>query len=313
MKAEKKLPNITVRQTKPIAEQIQYEIVSDRKINLTAEIAYKFLEMEVFQGERQVNDTHVQHLFDEYCAGRFMWEQCTIGICRVGDVAYRVNGQHTCWMRVNIKDKDLVCTVRELVYVVPDEHNLRMLYSTFDQGKSRSQAHNFKVMMTGKASTKEIRPSSMGWLGNGIKLWLWEDRKGERSAVTASDLSILIGEQYSQLFETVGIYFQARRNDYHQIKRAAVAGAMFASFNASAAKAREFWDAIVDGIGYTDKTDARYMLRKFLDTHGHNISEGATAVTQEEMYRICIQAWNRWRRNEPVMSLRTTDKRVKAI
>lgn len=302
-----------VRQNKAKAEQIEYKIVSDHKINLTQDLAYRFLEMKTFTGERAVNENHVQHLYDEWCQGRFMWEQCTIGICRVGDVAYRVNGQHTCWLRANITDKDVDCTVRELVYKVPDEHNLRLLYSTFDQGKSRSQSHNFKVMMMGKSSTQEINPSVLSHLANGIKMWLWEDRKRERTKVTASELSILISEQYSKLFQMVGLYFQARYPNYVAVKRAAAIGAMFATYNASPAKAKEFWDAIIDGLGFTGKTDARYLLRKFMDTHGHHISEGSTAVTQEEMYRICVQAWNRWRNGEEVSALRSTDKRVKAI
>lgn len=314
MKETKSTPAVQVRQSKPITEQIEYKIVSDRKINLTSELAYKFLEMETFSGERQVNDNHVQHLFDEFCSGRFMWEQVTIGICRVGDKAYRVNGQHSCWLRVNIKDgKDTSCIVRELVYEVPDENNLRMLYSTFDQGKSRSNAHNFKVMMMDKSAARDIRASYLGPLATGLKLWLWEERRHIRAKSGAADLSILIGDQYGQLFKTVGMFYQANIPQYPTLKRASIIAALFATFEASANKAQEFWSVVVSGLGLTEKTDARYMLRKFIDTHSHHISEGKTPVSQEEMFRVCIQAWNRWRKNEPVLSLRATEKRVKAV
>jgi len=101
------------------------------------------------------------------------------------------------------------------------------------------------------------------------------------------------------------------------MKRAGVVAALFATFDKLGGKAAEFWDPVANGLGISEKTDPRYMLREYLNTHGQ--SKGARAVASttmfvgaEDTYRICISAWNKWRTGEKQSrTYQTLEKRVK--
>ena len=100
------------------AESLKYRLISDELLSLTRAKAFEILEYDTFSAERPVQESHVQFLYNEWLAGRFLWHQAMVahgiimepgpGGTRVPHV-YRLNGQHTCWMRVNIpKDSEPV-------------------------------------------------------------------------------------------------------------------------------------------------------------------------------------------------------------
>jgi hypothetical protein len=312
------VPAVAVKQPANIADKLDAEIVSDRRINLTKDRAYKFLELKTFQGERQVNERHVQHLYNAWVSGRFMWEHVIIATCECEGTTYRLNGQHTCWVRVNIENDGVDANVREIVYRVKDQANLRALYSTFDQNKARTQQHIIRALLVGTPTTADIWPSVIGNLASGLRFYLYEK---ETQDVSTADVAELISGKYSDLFKQVGLFYQNHYDTYFPIRRKAVISAMFATFDAAPQKSQEFWGPVCDALGFIGKGDARWQLRKFLDSHHQSkaskgVRLGRTTggyVSDEDHYRICIQAWNRWRKGEEVAVLKPTDKRVKAI
>lgn len=306
----KNAPAVKVKPASGIAEKLDYEIASDRRINLTREKAYAFLELATFQGERQVNERHVQALYNAFNAGRFMWEHVLIALCECEGKVYRINGQHTCWMRVNI-DKDEEAPVREMVYKVKDEAALRAVYSTFDQNKQRTPGHVMKALLVGTPEVAEIWPSQIGQLAAGLKMHLYEGR-GEN--ISVPDMAEIVSHESNDLFKQVGVFYQAQYDNYINIRRKACIAALFATFAAAPQKAYEFWTPICEQLGFTGKDDLRYKLRRFIDEHkmSRSFSTGMM-VCDEDLYRICINAWNKWRKGEAVTNLRTTDKRVKAV
>jgi hypothetical protein len=290
---------------------IEYEVVSDVKIDFTHKKATELLEMETFKGEREALDSWVQTLYNAYCAGRFMWEQVTLGICRVkslGNRVFRVNGQHTCWMRLNIEE-EIPEKVRLITYQVDDEEQLRALYATFDQGRARSQGHLSKVLLVGRVSD-EIWPSLLPKLSNSMKFWLYGDTHRSARSISSEDIASVISGKYADLIRRVALVIQKYHDNEKMVRRIALQSAMLATYHLRPDNADAFWDPVLSGLGLTEKTDPRYKLRQFLLTHGHG--EGANNVPKEDSYRICLVCWNKWRTEEKMASSpRTSDTRPK--
>jgi hypothetical protein len=294
-------------------DPLVYKIVEDKDINLTIEKAYQFLELETFSGERPVRERHVQFLYDEWVNNRFLWHIVNLAAAKLGDKLYRINGQHTCWMRVSLP-ADAKCPCTERVYSVPDEEQLRNLYASFDRGASRSADHVNKVLLIGSEAGRGIPASYLSRLTNGFRMFFSEDWR--RTPMSPNDIAGLIEKNYSQLFHTVGLFFQIHYEESVPMRRAACIGAMFATFEKNVMASQQFWEPVFNGLGLNDKKDIRYMLRQFISTHVHQIergfSENGSVIGKEDLYRICINCWNHWRAGDVMKALRPTDKRYKA-
>ena len=93
-------------------------------------------------------------------------------------------------------------------------------------------------------------------------------------------------------------------------KRGSVVGGMFLTFAKSAKGSDEFWSAVRDGTGFTQKHDPRLKLRnslmtcKVAQTGDRRTDRGPKAVSSEEIIRWAIHAWNAWRKGESLTVLR---------
>lgn len=304
--------------TSSFSDPLKYKTVSDDTLSLTKARAFEFLELPTFQGERSVSETHVQFLFDEWQAGRFMWQHIILACAECAGVLYRINGQHTCWMRVAIPDKaePVKAECRRITYKVDTEEQLRTLYSTFDRNKTRSVGHVSKVLLMDTPAGRDLPGHVITKMVSGFKVYWSEDwQHMARDGMNTNELVALICKRYPELFNVVGHFVKIHMEDHIFVKRSAVIGAMFATFEKSVQASGEFWTPICDGLNLDDKTDARYQLRQYLLNHGHNFTQTSNKdlVTVEDSYRVAINAWNRWRKHEPTQVLRSTDKRVKPV
>lgn len=304
--------SVTVRKTQArYAVPLEYKIVEDRKINLTRDKAFEFLEQKTFEGERAVRDQHVQYLYDEFIAGRFMWHQTSIASAVLNGETFRVNGQHTCWMRVNISEahEPVKADVRQLIYEVKDIEQLKALYSTFDRGAPRTVGHVSTVMLLGTEAAAGIAPSYIKTLLAGYRLFESEDwRKTKRP----TELVESIKQKHSAVFNTVGQFLSEVYDHDIFIRRAGVIGAIFATFVKSVKDGTEFWKPVCTGLGLEKLTDPRYRLREFLSMHGQStVKRARQSVSAEATYRIGIHCWNNWRDNVPIKSIKTPDTSLK--
>lgn len=308
----------------PKAESLKYRLVSDQMINLTRNKAFEILEYDSFSGERPVREHHVQHLYDEWLAGRFLWHQAMVAHGIVLEKSsegtmvphvYRLNGQHTCWMRVNIpKEKDpSVCKVRQLIYEVSDLEGLRDLYSVIDRNSPRTNAHITKVLLADTSATASIPMSYLNKLVAGVRLWLWESTWDRKFKGNPQEVAAIIQNQHPDLFRIVGTFFQVKYNEWPPLRRAGIVAALFATFHKAGGLAGDFWDKVCSGLQFESKTDPRYQLRIFCDLHGHNPGSGKNSISPEDMYRVAINLWNHWRNKESVQVARTTESRVKPV
>jgi hypothetical protein len=171
--------------------------------------------------------------------------------------------------------------------------------------------------MSGTKQAEDLWPSSLNMLSAGIKHWLFEWK--DRFMINANDIATLVADKHETLFRIVGLYIQQHYSEQSWLRRAGVVAALFATFDKAGGQAPLFWDPVITGLGLTDKADPRHVLHEFLSTHSQGITNVAarrlrSITTSEDTYRICILAWNKWRKGEKQkMGFRSTETRIKVI
>jgi hypothetical protein len=130
---------------------------------------------------------------------------------------------------------------------------------------------------------------------------------------------VKLAGQESELFTLVGIFgCQAWKESRFMLRKPVVA-AMFETFGKVPTIASEFWETIATGLRIDSKLDARYKLREDLLKKytpiptGRKLSDVKRNMTDEQVYRLCIVAWNRWRKDEKVQVLKWTKSRMRAM
>lgn len=321
--SDKKIPKIkdvrghrAKQRVNTFAPALQYKVMSDEEIKLTKEEAYRFLELKSFEGERPVRERHVQFLFDEYIAGRFLWQNIILASAKLPNgEEYRINGQHTCWMRVSVPERDepvKSAVVRLMRYSVADDHHLRQLYSAFDRGAPRTVSHVGKVLLMGSSCTDGLAQSLINNLIAGWRVYFSDDMP-KRKAMSIEDVTAMIEGNHATNFNVVGRYLSVHEKESRWMKRAPVVGAMLATFELSVEESDNFWGPVSHGLNLDQKTDPRYQLRRYLETHSIGaVAMGLTPTSQNEMYNVCINMWNAWRDKEEVIQVKTPQLRPKA-
>lgn len=317
---DKKRPQVKQRASS-FCPPLKYKIISDEEINLTKAAAYRYLELDKFAGEREVRERHVQFLFDEWSSNRFLWQNVIIASAKIAgsNTEYRINGQHTCWMRVWVPERyePLDCRVRVTVYSVQDQEQLRTLYSVFDRGAPRSASHIGRVILLGTAAADGVQARFLSLLISGFKIfWNPPERSADqarRAPLSMNDWCGIIDNNYSVIFSTVGRWISNHSADsLPWVRRSAVIAAMFYTFEKNVEASDEFWGRVLDGVNMPTKSDPRWQLRNYLMTHGHSLIGGLEKVGQEDMLRICINLWNHWREGKTLTVVKNVNERPKA-
>jgi hypothetical protein len=299
----------------PIVDKLQFEVISDKQIKLTDEVAAAYIELPIFRGERSIRDSHVQRLRDAMHDGTFNPLLVILSTCELHGVTYKINGQHTCWAKYYCSDYTPM--VREVKYRVKDEDQLRQLYATYDRNMARSDQHITLIELANNDALKDIPVNIIKFLAPCLRFWLYQS-SDDRRRCTPENLSSLIAGKYLQLFILVGHFYReyvAMGKETAFFRRIAVGAAVFETFNKVPTLAPQFWKPVIDGIGLDTKFDARWQLRAFLQTTVINSASGKNkrSTSDETMYNHCIPAFNKWRKNEEVRAIRPTTTRVRAI
>lgn len=287
---------------------LQYEVISDETVVLDHARASRYIDLPIFPGERNVTDGQVQLLFDEMRKGTFNELLVILSTAVLDGVEYKINGQHTCWA-VQFMPAAFQLRVREIKYRVHNQQQLKLLYSTYDRLKARTDGHLNKVQLVGTSVMEGINVSLIEKLTGGLKFWYFDDQR-DRGRITPEQLSAIVQNQLFDLWRHVGLCVQAHASEHKHIARSPVIGAMFATFEKVPTKAHEFWGPVANGLGLDHKTDPRLKLRDMLMKSTTHVSLGAKDyLPPEAVYRMCILAWNHWRKHTPVQVLRTSKER----
>lgn len=302
MKDKKNIKIPVKKKATLIAEPLKYKILKEGPVDLTKKKAYEFLELETFQGERPIREGHVQFLYDEVASGRFLWHNVTIAAAVLDNITYRINGQHTCWMRVNVEGSEDLKEhiVTERLYKVNDSEQLRSLYSAFDRNAPRSIGHISTVVLMDTDAGRDIPPSSIRCGVSGFRLWWSGGSKFNRETMNMNEVLEIIKQNYPAIFSSVCQFVRVHWDDHFFVRRSPVVAALFATFDKNVKASMEFWEPVATGLSLENKSDPRFALRNFLIEHSLTLVKGNKKVGAETMYRICINAWNSWRKGESV-------------
>lgn len=287
--------------------------LTDRMVKLDHAKAFWYVGLPVFRCERIAGDPHTQFLFDQMKLGRFNWDNVILATAVFNGVTYKINGQHTCWA-VTFMPESFVVEVREKQYEVSSEEQLRALYNSFDAGKPRSVNHRTKIEMTAIPELDSLWNNLLPQLGRAFLFWRFESST-QRSRYSSNPAATvqLIRDGFLDLVKSVGEFYQYVGKDSKNIRRLPVCAAMLATFNKVPSVAPDFWRPVADGTNLASKNDPRWRLREYLTTHTLGVASSGdrTPVSPEDMYRICVHCWNKWRKNEQLTTTpRTTKDRV---
>lgn len=284
-------------------------LLTDKQVVLNAELAQKYLELPVYEVERDAREPHVQVLVDAMNNQTFNAHLVILATAELDGTIYKVNGQHTSWAvwLMNGVKPGYALTVRELHYRVANGDELRALYSSFDRNLVRTNAHATAVLTTNTPELAGLAPSVLKRIVPGLKLWLYPESH-VRERLSANQVATLMRRTYAQQCHAVGKFVASGRLPH--MFRAPVIAAQLATFDVDPEQAVEFWDVIATGLNLDSQADPRWRLRELLQTtrlsntrnavfSGGRLPSGALRLLNaESMYRCCIVAWNKWRTGE---------------
>ena len=290
---------------------------STKKIILTIQDAERHIQHCAVEGERSLREDKVNFLLEQAINGSFRPEIAQLATARVkGDpTIYRVNGQHTAWMRCLIGlDSRFNYKMDLLHYECEDMAALKRLYATFDRGFTRTETHIAKTMLIEDSSYAAFNQKTLGTIRAGLKLWLWQTA-GEIAKHSSDELIHLMQTDYRSLCILSGNYLKSTKHGRSHIAKAGVIAAYMATFATKPRVAQHFWPAVRDGFAKDAKngSDARLRLNRELltiITHTKPNSPVSTRkiVGNEEIYRGCIRAWKNWRIGKEMKGFRWTSQ-----
>lgn len=303
-----------------------FALVSERKVDFTYDLAEKLLglpELPMGDIERRLRDNHVTHLNNEMQMGNFRWELVQLITCTCDESddpkqEYRMNGQHTCWARILLPPKIQAEQVHLMKYRCRTIEDVRVLYTTIDQGAARTKQHTIVAMLSGRQEFKTINKRILALLADGLSMWLYGVQHEGYKRKVREIAQMLLTTHHELAIKVSDFLARSMESAQGHVRRGPVVAAMFETFSKVPTKAEEFWAAVRDGLGITEKADPRKTLADGLrnsSVEGRGINTKLKPVSREAMYRWCIQAWNAWRKEQTLRTLRfvPNDKRPKAL
>lgn len=295
------------------ADQIpdgNWEFMKEQKLRFTTSLAYKIGDCPDVPWERGLSQTHCDFLAREMKNGTFIPEDVRLVVCDCLEdgKTYRINGQHTCYARVEYMPKDWQPWVRLLTFRVDTQEQLRELYSRYDRGRSRTTGNVIVARTFRTDEFPEMSSRSLKQMANGLRMFLWLEKEHRNHPI--DEVADLMLTQYTDQVRKVNDIIGVRNKYSSHLSRSSVIAALFATVEKSHRGSIEFWTAVRDGEGLT-KRSPQLALRDYLQSSSVSYGRGAgrrVTVSREAMYRACIYAWNKWRMNREMSYIRTTDQ-----
>lgn len=302
-----------------------YALVSSEEIPFTLQLAMQHLQTEAFIAEREIDNQHLTYLKQDAMDGWFGFERASLdlGFCEWDKKWRRLNGQHTAWMRVDLDDPKSgsgkainwkKIKIRVNKYRLKTEDDFRRLYATFDRGKPRSAGHVTAARLLGREKFAGLTKRDLNCLVAAVRFYRYPRNIAGSERIRADEVIDRVENQEYRLVRVVADYCAdlTYKQCPHMAKRVPVVAAMLATFEKAVKPSIEFWDKVRHGGG--SATDPSTVLMKFLyqvSCRSDTTLSREKAVSREELYRICLVAWNAFRQGRPVKVLRCPDKRPK--
>ena len=306
------IPNVNCTPLEECSKKTLAKLVSKRAVLLTQDKSAEYIDLPIFQGEREISESHVQVLLDKMIAGTFNPQLVILASCSYNGQTYKINGQHTCWAKFFLPQ--YTPEVEEQIYEADSMEQVKLLYNSFDSNKPRHESHRLKIFLSGEDSIEGISSHTLGHIASGIRIWHYYSKE-ENKRARAEHLSELIRSKYPTLVQTVGNYWQSlTQNQQTGLKRAPTMAAIIGTFQRDSGAAMIFWNAVATGAELKEG-DPRLALRNYILTvtlhAGKN--NGKKAVDNDSLFWVCILAWNKWRCKGTLNSIRVPKERPEIL
>lgn len=280
------------------------DLLKKTEVVLTREKAAEFLKFKEFIAERSLKTQHVADLQKQMVRGLFRPElvMLSTAYCQEDKQTYRLNGQHCCWAVFNLPSNfNPEYKINLLHYRCKTLDDVRILYSTIDRNLARSPMTVVNSILFGRPGYEKYSQQVLSLVVAGFSTWKWESYN-ERVKFDTDAKCHIMDTEYHQLTHQVMDFCHEHVLNRRHLKRASVAAAMFETFQKCAADASRFWESVATGVGFESRKDPRLKLKEYLDQNWVCMRGGSDtskkAVGQEEMYRKCIKAWDKFRSGE---------------
>jgi hypothetical protein len=297
--------------------RIKFREVRNEIIPFTLDLATKFIEMKTFIGERVLKSKHVDKMVSDAKKGKFLNTEAGLASCNCewDGTERRLNGQHTCWMRTYMP-ANWCPNIRVTKYSVPSDSDFRELYCTFDINAPRTVGQKTVAVLLGSEGFEDITNERLLQdLKAAMSLWIGAVGGTGCNRFSFDEIMDLMQGKHYKVVIDVGNHLKGLsfHSAPHMVHRASVTAAMFSTFSKNVAESTEFWNMVKDG---GSPSHPAVVLNKYLHRtrlHSGQIEKHYTRVSSEEMLRICIVAWNAYRRKDELKILRNPDRRPAAL
>lgn len=266
---------------------------------LTRGLAEEFSGMTPAPHDRPLNPTRCAIIKTAFEKGAFRTCEWASAFCEQTKQKYRINGKHTSTVLASMNGefpKGLSVIVEE--YKCDTLEDVANLYSTFDpRSSARSTGDINQIYAAIIPSLEDVSGRVINAVVSGIAYAIWEDGYTQQPVEDRAKL-IVAGADFAVWVND--LVTGVSNDKITPIRRAAVIGAMYKTWQKAKADATEFWRAVRDETGAKPDVPDR-KLAKFLSQSRISSRQQikAKAVSSREMYVKCIHAWNAWRNGEP--------------
>lgn len=281
--------------------------ISSQSVPVTTELAVSFRDMKPCPGDRPLNTARLKAIRIEVADRMFSSCVWAYAKCKEDGECYRVNGKHTSTeFSDNLPDYPVEITVE--VWECDRLQDVKNLYATFDSREAaRTQSDVNAAIACGEAGLEDIDLKTLNVLVGGV--WFRNHRGAKPGGHTARERSECIRTEkpffkwFKGMQEGKGAFVECRK----KFLRVPVVAAMYETWSFQPQLATEFWSLVRDETGASpdqaDRTLGRFLDTAYLRSEKNKYAASANA---REVYAKCIQAFNAWKRQRPLKTLRYT-------
>jgi hypothetical protein len=280
-----------------------FELINSETKPLTRELAERFKAMSPSPTERAFDPTRARMLREKAEAGQFI--NCNWAIAKLGDIEYRMNGQHSSSVATEVDEQLLQGrNVHIDTYKVDDTDALALLFRQFDNRKSGRTPTDVSGAYQGLYP--ELRDISRDAAKFAVEGAAWYEKKVEGlPAPSGDDVYTLFGKKSLHKFiRWIGEVFSVKTPE---LRRQTIVAAMYGTFDKNEAEARRFWtDVSRGGVQYEDNHPTTV-----LDTFLKSVIEEKKKwdLKSANLYQASVYAWNAYRENKTITSVKYDTKK----
>jgi len=277
-----------------------FRLVESRVENLTPDLALRFRDMKPSPTERDLNPTRIRHLKEKAEAGQlvtFHWSTA-----KYSGETLRMNGQHSSTMLSNLNGafpEGLTVHIDDYEAQTPDD--LALLFRQFDDRKSGRSAGDVAGAYQGLHEPLRAVPKAAAKLGiDGVS---WYRRSIEGVPVPSGDAvySLMNETGLHSFIRWLGDIFSIKTPE---LRRAQIVSAMYATYIASEAAARTFWDQVArGGVEYEDNHPTT-VLDNWLKAIKEDGADLKKDLKPASYYQGSIFAWNAYREDKTIKDIK---------